>query len=57
MLTRAVLPATLALVLAGCVSLSPDPPESLLTLTAMGLGIYWLRRRDRRGPMAHGAHA
>jgi cholesterol transport system auxiliary component len=33
MLTRALLPATLALVLAGCVSLSPDPPESLLTLT------------------------
>lgn len=47
MLTRAMLPttlaatlattlaATLALALAGCVSLSPDPPESLLTLTAV----------------------
>ena len=34
MLNRALLPATLALALAGCVSLSPDPPESLLTLTA-----------------------
>lgn len=34
MLNRAVLPATFALALAGCVSLSPDPPESLLTLTA-----------------------
>jgi cholesterol transport system auxiliary component len=33
--TRALLPVTLALVLAGCVSLSPDPPESLLTLTAV----------------------
>ena len=33
MLTKALLPATLALTLAGCVSLSPDPPESLLTLT------------------------
>jgi cholesterol transport system auxiliary component len=39
MLTRAMLRATwaapLALALAGCVSLSPDPPESLLTLTAV----------------------
>lgn len=34
MLTRALLPATLALATAGCVSLAPDPPESLLTLTA-----------------------
>jgi len=34
MLNRALLPATLALALAGCVSLTPDPPESLLTLTA-----------------------
>ena len=34
MLTKALLPATLALLLAGCVSLSPDPPASLLTLTA-----------------------
>jgi cholesterol transport system auxiliary component len=33
MLNRALLPAILALALAGCVSLSPDPPESLLTLT------------------------
>ena len=33
MLTRVLLPATLALALAGCVSLTPDPPESLLTLT------------------------
>ena len=33
MLRTALLPATLALLLAGCVSLSPDPPESLLTLT------------------------
>jgi len=33
MLTRALLPASLALALAGCVSLTPDPPESLLTLT------------------------
>src|SRR6187402_1123530 len=33
MLTKALLPATLALALAGCVSLTPDPPESLLTLT------------------------
>jgi len=33
MLTKVLLPATLALVLAGCVSLSPEPPESLLTLT------------------------
>jgi cholesterol transport system auxiliary component len=31
---RALLPATLALALAGCVSLSPDPPASLLTLTS-----------------------
>jgi cholesterol transport system auxiliary component len=43
MLTRAMLPPTLAatlaaasaLALAGCVSLAPDPPESLLTLTAV----------------------
>src|SRR5690348_18392368 len=39
MLRRALLPATLAttlaLALAGCVSLSPDPPESLLTLTPL----------------------
>lgn len=34
MLTKALLPATFALLLAGCVSLSPDPPASLLTLTA-----------------------
>ena len=34
MLNRALLPATLAMALAGCVSLTPDPPESLLTLTA-----------------------
>lgn len=34
MLTKALVPATLALLLAGCVSLSPDPPASLLTLTA-----------------------
>jgi cholesterol transport system auxiliary component len=34
MLTKALLPATLALTLAGCVSLSPEPPASLLTLTA-----------------------
>jgi cholesterol transport system auxiliary component len=33
MLIKALLPATVALVLAGCVSLTPDPPESLLTLT------------------------
>ncbi|HYP87909.1 MAG TPA: ABC-type transport auxiliary lipoprotein family protein [Polyangiaceae bacterium] len=33
MLTKALLPATLALLLAGCVSLTPDPPASLLTLT------------------------
>jgi len=33
MLIKALLPASLALLLAGCVSLSPDPPESLLTLT------------------------
>ena len=33
MLNKALLPASLALLLAGCVSLSPDPPESLLTLT------------------------
>jgi len=30
---RALLPLTLMLVLAGCVSLSPKPPKSLLTLT------------------------
>lgn len=30
---QALLPATLAVLLAGCVSLTPDPPESLLTLT------------------------
>jgi protein SCO1 len=29
----------------------------LLTVAGIGLGIYWLRRRDRRGPMAHGARA
>jgi cholesterol transport system auxiliary component len=38
MLTRATLPATLAatlaLALAGCISFAPDPPASLLTLTA-----------------------
>jgi cholesterol transport system auxiliary component len=34
MLNRPLLPATLAMALAGCVSLTPDPPESLLTLTA-----------------------
>ena len=34
MLTKALLPAALALMLAGCVSLTPDPPQSLLTLTA-----------------------
>ena len=34
MLTRVLLPAILALALAGCVSLSPDPPASLLTLTS-----------------------
>jgi cholesterol transport system auxiliary component len=33
MLTKALLPATAALLLAGCVSLTPDPPASLLTLT------------------------
>ena len=33
MLIKALLPATLALLVAGCVSLTPDPPESLLTLT------------------------
>lgn len=33
MLNKALLPATLALLLAGCVSLTPDPPDSLLTLT------------------------
>jgi cholesterol transport system auxiliary component len=33
MLNRALLPATLALMLAGCISLSPDPPDSLMTLT------------------------
>lgn len=33
MLTRALLPALLATALAGCVSLSPKPPEQLLTLT------------------------
>jgi cholesterol transport system auxiliary component len=32
---RALLTATTALALAGCVSLSPEPPESLLTLTAL----------------------
>jgi len=30
---RALLPATLAIALAGCVSLAPKPPASLLTLT------------------------
>ena len=34
MLTKALRPATFALLLAGCVSLTPDPPESLLTLTS-----------------------
>ena len=34
MLTKALLPATFALLLAGCVSLSPKPPPSLLTLTS-----------------------
>ena len=33
MLKKALLPASLALALAGCVSLTPTPPESLLTLT------------------------
>jgi len=33
MLRTALLPAVLALALTGCISLSPDPPESLLTLT------------------------
>ena len=33
--TRALLPAIIALALAGCVSLTPDPPESLLTLTPL----------------------
>ena len=33
MLRTALLPATLALALAGCISLTPDPPDSLLTLT------------------------
>jgi cholesterol transport system auxiliary component len=33
MLNKALLPAILALALAGCVSLTPKPPESLLTLT------------------------
>lgn len=31
--SRALLPVSLALALAGCVSLSPEPPASLLTLT------------------------
>jgi cholesterol transport system auxiliary component len=35
MLTKALLPATIAVLLAGCVSLTPDPPASLLTLTPM----------------------
>ncbi len=35
MTRRALLPAIAALALAGCVSLSSEPPESLLTLTAM----------------------
>ena len=34
MLNKVLLPATLALALAGCVSLTPDPPASLLTLTS-----------------------
>ena len=33
MLRTALLPAILALALTGCISLSPDPPDSLLTLT------------------------
>lgn len=33
MLKRALLPVMLALPLAGCISLSPKPPEQLLTLT------------------------
>lgn len=33
MLRKALLPAISALALAGCVSLTPEPPESLLTLT------------------------
>jgi cholesterol transport system auxiliary component len=34
MLNRALLPAIMALPLAGCLSLGADPPEQLLTLTA-----------------------
>ncbi|MBN9505697.1 MAG: membrane integrity-associated transporter subunit PqiC [Altererythrobacter sp.] len=33
MLKRALLPATLAMALAGCISLAPKPPEQLITLT------------------------
>ena len=33
MMKRALLPALLAIPLAGCVSLTPEPPEQLLTLT------------------------
>jgi cholesterol transport system auxiliary component len=34
MLNRALLPGLLAISLSGCISLSPEPPEQLLTLTA-----------------------
>ena len=33
MVKRALLPALLAISLTGCVSLTPEPPEQLLTLT------------------------
>lgn len=33
MLNKVLLPVALALTLAGCISLTPDPPDSLLTLT------------------------
>jgi cholesterol transport system auxiliary component len=49
MLKRALLPALLAMALAGCISLAPKPPEQLITLTPASAA---LAGTDVTGPAA-----